>query len=128
MWVQPTRSKDPVDVVSLHQEYGIVLGLYDGILLHCVGYPELNEDPAYLGHLCNDAAGKVARQSKYWKKARKHTNAIFGSVGSDLYKCIISMRPIAQGSEVLVPYGFDYWETKERLQGGQYRRHAVEPR
>ena len=109
-----TESREPADVVTIHQEYGICIDFHDGIVLQGVGYPELNDDPAYLGHLCNDAAGKVSKL-KYEKKTRKHANAGVTKVHSGLHRCVVSTRPIPKGSEVLVCYGPGYWETQAQM-------------
>ena len=109
--VPGTRSRE--EVFAIHQEYGTLLGIHRGTCLQAVGFPDLREDPAYLGHLANDAVGPETRDDEYERKLDGRVNAFFEPVHSGLYQCLVATRHRAKGEEVLVAYGAEYWQAQE---------------
>ena len=83
----------------------------DGVRL--VGFPELDQDSAYLGHLINDAAGPCEREKQYWDRACKRINALPKRVNSAAHVMYVAARDIPKGSEVLTAYGPEYWRGVE---------------
>lgn len=78
-----------------------------------VGDPARNMDPAYLGHLANDAAfllpgGDV---ETYKKDVKLGTNAAHLSL-EGCHFVTVATRSIKKNEEVLVSYGEGYWETR----------------
>lgn len=111
----PSNPKTCEEVYEIHQEYGAVLGSHIGVVLQAVGFPELVDDPAYLGHLANDACiAPDARlgASAYDQGVGNRVNASFAIIQSELHHCIVAITPIAKGSEILVRYGAEYWQAQ----------------
>ena len=102
------------EVFEIHQQYGYVAFEHKGLLLQTVGFPELAEDPAYLGHMANDAVGpgrtkKTLKKTKATPHRKATQNATFAPINSVMHACLIATRPISKGSKVFVSYGADYW-------------------
>lgn len=81
-----------------------------------VGLPELIQDHAYIGHMCNDAATcemmppltEAAVREKYRKESARGSNATLESL-LDALVAVVASRPILEGEEVFVSYGAEYW-------------------
>lgn len=78
-----------------------------------VGDPARKEDPAYLGHLANDAAcfspgGDVGT---YKEESGRGANAAHFSL-EGCHFATVATRAIAKDEEILVSYGEGYWETR----------------
>lgn len=79
-----------------------------------LGHPGLVDNPAYLGHLCNDPAKilQITSQEEYDKyiaDSEGRANARYASI-YDCHIAIVATKSIEEGEEVLVPYGGDYWK------------------
>lgn len=109
-YVVPGNQKTREDVFAIHQKYGLPLWIYEGTVLQAVGFPELVDDPAYLGHMANDAVGPETSVAEYERKNAKRANASFIPLHSMLHHGIIATQPITAGSEILVSYGVEYWQ------------------
>jgi len=79
-----------------------------------VGLPQLVQDPAYLGHMINDSARCQSREPRELERYRKEgvtkCNATFEGL-LDAVVAVVASKPIAEGEEILVAYGAEYWLT-----------------
>merc|ERR1712129_250017 len=118
--VSPTRSgvKFADHVPSSMRNAEAVLGKYrpyaydiDGYYA-AVGLPELSQNPAYQGHMCNDGATLQpgGALSKYTSDSTANNNASLECLLDGLV-VVIASRVIEEGEEVLVSYGAEYWMT-----------------
>jgi hypothetical protein len=75
-----------------------------------VGLPFLCDNPAYLGHMANDALNFHDGMEDYDEEVYlKANNATFKQFDKNLVTAIVATRDIRQGEEVTVPYGRPYW-------------------
>jgi len=80
-----------------------------------VGVPFLDQDPAYLGHFANDGAPSEmipvceADCADYVLASNLAANAINEDIASESHMVTVATRDIAQGEEIFVTYGPDYW-------------------
>mmetsp|Transcript_75648 Transcript_75648/g.245016 ORF Transcript_75648/g.245016 Transcript_75648/m.245016 type:complete len:285 (-) Transcript_75648:97-951(-) len=111
----PEGMRDAVAVLKDYRPYSYdVDGLYA-----VVGLPHLTSDPAYLGHMVNDATRCASRApeelDRYRKDSAAKCNATFEGL-LDAVVAVVASRPIAAGEEVLVAYGAEYWLTLDTAQ------------
>ena len=104
-----------------------------------MGHPELDDNPAYIGHFANDGAGHLAYESPdsprnidaslelgldtdsdefgvedniaaYVLKSFDVANAMHQPLDEDEFHMVtVAIRDIKKGEEILVTYGPDYW-------------------
>ena len=86
--------------LSLNDEYSII------------GLPEYNNDPTYMGHICNDGArGHTPEDKKIYDKISiLKSNACFRNI-CDCMMAIVALTDICINEEILVTYGHGYWLT-----------------
>ena len=123
----------PGDVLMYHPTDGILFGghvpngirevdLVDGWLDYSlaedeeyavVGIPDLNQDPAYLGHFANDGARLLGvddgAADDYLAASERARNAQHVDVADGLHMVTLATRRIHLGEEIFVSYGEDYW-------------------
>ena len=78
-----------------------------------IGLPEINNNPAYLGHICNDGAQGHSIKDKeiYEKISVIKSNAYYKNI-CDCMVAIVAFRDIKINEEILVTYGHGYWITR----------------
>lgn len=78
-----------------------------------IGMPEINNNPAYLGHICNDGAqGHTIKDKEIYEKISViKSNAYYKNI-CDCMIAIVAFRDIKPGEEILVTYGHGYWITR----------------
>jgi len=78
-----------------------------------IGLPEIYNNPAYLGHFCNDGARGHNEKDKqiYETVSVVKSNAYFKNI-CDCMMAIVAIRDIDIGEEILVTYGHGYWITR----------------
>jgi hypothetical protein len=86
--------------LSLNDEYSII------------GLPEYNNDPTYMGHICNDGArGHTPEDKKIYDKISiLKSNACFRNI-CDCMMAVVALRDISINEEIFVTYGHGYWLT-----------------
>jgi uncharacterized protein Veg len=86
--------------LSVNDEYSII------------GLPEYNNDPTYMGHICNDGARGHKPEDKliYDKISILKSNACFRNI-CDCMMSVVALRDISINEEILVTYGHGYWLT-----------------
>eukprot|EP00928_Gymnodinium_smaydae_P072235 TRINITY_DN55632_c0_g1_i1.p1 TRINITY_DN55632_c0_g1~~TRINITY_DN55632_c0_g1_i1.p1 ORF type:complete len:259 (+),score=49.96 TRINITY_DN55632_c0_g1_i1:114-890(+) len=96
-------------------EYSTYAYDVDG-LYALVGLPQLDQDPAYLGHLCNDgvAVAECRDAIDYESKSIIANNAAFQSI-LDAAVAVVALKRIGEGEEILASYGHSYWTALPRL-------------
>ena len=123
----------PGDVLMYHPTDGILFGghvpksireveLVDGWLDYSlaedddyavVGIPDLNQDPAYLGHFANDGARLLGvdegAADDYVAASERARNAQHVDVADGLHMVTLATRHIRRGEEIFVSYGEEYW-------------------
>lgn len=72
------------------------------------GCPNMVNDPAYLGHMCNDGADGSQLKNIYENISKERCNAEYKNI-IDCCIAIIAINDINIGDEILVTYGYDYW-------------------
>jgi len=77
-----------------------------------IGLPEYNNDPTYMGHICNDGARGHSLEDKkiYDKISILKANACFRNI-CDCMMAVVALRDININEEILVTYGHGYWLT-----------------
>jgi SET domain-containing protein len=75
-----------------------------------IGVPEINDNPMYLGHICNDGARGHTEKDKqiYEKVSVIKSNAYFKNI-CDCMMAVIAIKDIKKDDEILVTYGHGYW-------------------
>ena len=76
-----------------------------------VALPELDEDPAYLGHFANDGARaptNSAELASYVIDSNEMSNAMHQDL-LDCHMVTVATRDIRRGEEIFVTYGPEYW-------------------
>lgn len=75
-----------------------------------IGFPEINDNPSYLGHICNDGARGHSEKDKdiYNTVTSIKTNARF-KVICDCIVVVVAVKDINIDEEILVPYTHSYW-------------------
>lgn len=75
-----------------------------------IGVPEINENPMYLGHICNDGARGHTEKDKqiYEKVSVIKSNAYFKNI-HDCMMAVTAIKDIKKDDEILVTYGHGYW-------------------
>ena len=116
-YVIPGQGRTQSEVWEIHQAYGHVQGTHEGLRLQGIGYPELTDSPAYLGHLANDASGPRLSARRYEKLVYRRRNASIMGIHSPLHGCVVAVEAIPKGGEVLVVYGHEYWVEQNRNVG-----------
>ena len=81
--------------------------------MEVVGFPDLCDDPAYLAHMANDGVGPAGSVDQYSKGIVATCNASIARIFCMMCGAIFAVRPIPAGTEVLVVYGYDYWEQRQ---------------
>jgi uncharacterized protein Veg len=86
--------------LSVNDEYSII------------GLPEYDNDPTYMGHICNDGArGHTLEDKKIYDKISiLKSNACFRNI-NDCMMAVVALRNISINEEILVTYGHGYWLT-----------------
>jgi hypothetical protein len=86
--------------LSVNDEYSII------------GLPEYDNDPTYMGHICNDGARGHKPEDKliYDKISILKSNACFRNI-YDCMMAVIALKDININEEILVTYGHGYWLT-----------------
>jgi uncharacterized protein Veg len=86
--------------LSVNDEYSII------------GLPEYDNDPTYMGHICNDGARGHTLEDKiiYDKISILKSNACFRNI-CDCMMAVVALRDISINEEILVTYGHGYWLT-----------------
>ena len=82
-----------------------------------IGLRALDDNPAYVGHLVNDAARMRLRSFDSAEEYMAESMALANAGHVDLEGChtaTIATKAIAEGEEVLVSYGPNYWRSKQR--------------
>jgi hypothetical protein len=78
-----------------------------------VGIPDLNQDPAYLGHFANDGARLLGvdegAADDYVAASERARNAQHVDVADGLHMVTLATRHIRRGEEIFVSYGEEYW-------------------
>jgi SET domain-containing protein len=89
-----------------YKDYQLVINeTYSGI-----GIPEINDNPTYMGHLCNDGARGHSIDDKkiYETVSVLKSNAYFKNI-CDCMMSVIAIKDIEPNEEILVTYGHGYW-------------------
>jgi hypothetical protein len=75
-----------------------------------IGFPEINDNPSYLGHICNDGARSHNEKDKeiYMKVTLIKSNATFHVI-CDCIVAVVAVKDINIDEEILVPYTPGYW-------------------
>jgi len=75
-----------------------------------IGIPEINNNPAYLGHFCNDGArGHTEKDKKIYETVSVlKSNAYFKNI-CDCMMAVVAIKDIKKNEEILVTYGHGYW-------------------
>jgi len=81
-----------------------------------IGLPEITNNPAYLGHLCNDGAmGHSEKDKKIYETVSVlKSNAFFKNI-CDCMMVVVAMKDIKENEEILVTYGHGYWLSRSRI-------------
>jgi hypothetical protein len=76
-----------------------------------IGNPNLIEDPAYIGHICNDGVINPCSKSKqiYEEESAEKGNAKFVRI-KNCHLALVSTRNINEDDEIFVKYGYSYWD------------------
>eukprot|EP00310_Coccolithus_braarudii_P009393 CAMPEP_0183373938 /NCGR_PEP_ID=MMETSP0164_2-20130417/112912_1 /TAXON_ID=221442 /ORGANISM="Coccolithus pelagicus ssp braarudi, Strain PLY182g" /LENGTH=279 /DNA_ID=CAMNT_0025550889 /DNA_START=84 /DNA_END=923 /DNA_ORIENTATION=- len=92
--------------------------LYVTGVFSAVGNPSLRDDPAYLGHLANDASTclEPKRVDDYRREVAAAANAVPVWV-EGCHLALQASKPIAEGEEVLYAYGEGWWLTRGGHEG-----------
>jgi len=79
-----------------------------------MGIPEIYNNPAYLGHFCNDGArGHTVEDKKIYETISvMKSNAYYKNI-CDCMITIVALRDIKIDEEILVTYGHGYWITRD---------------
>jgi hypothetical protein len=82
------------------------------------GHPNLTNDPAFLGHMINDGAKGHSTTDLHNQKDKVLYDKVSHILGNaefypvvGLCCVILATKEIHIGEEVLVSYGYSYWET-----------------
>jgi SET domain-containing protein len=77
-----------------------------------IGLPEYDNDPTYMGHICNDGARghTIADKKIYETVSILKSNACYRNI-CDCMMAIVAIRDIEINEEILVTYGHGYWLT-----------------
>ena len=75
-----------------------------------IGVSEINDNPTYLGHFCNDGArGHTISDKKIYETVSVlKSNAYFKNI-CDCMMAVVAIKDININEEVLVTYGHGYW-------------------
>jgi hypothetical protein len=75
-----------------------------------IGFPEINVNPSYLGHICNDGARGHSEKDKdiYNTVTSIKSNARFKII-CDCIVAVVAVKDINIDEEILVPYTHGYW-------------------
>lgn len=81
-----------------------------------IGDPAQCSDPAYLGHMANDAAmcvgpGTAKQVYELASEAAANVGLVTKSV-SGCHHAVVATKPIASGCEIFMSYGSSYWLTR----------------
>jgi hypothetical protein len=77
--------------------------------LSIIGHPKMIQDTSYLGHMINDICNEGKNETKYNQSLSK-CNVAGKGICNGRYLAIIALKNIKQGEELLMSYGFKYWE------------------
>jgi SET domain-containing protein len=79
-----------------------------------IGMPEITNNPAYLGHICNDGArGHSVKDKEIYEKISVLKSNAHYKIICDCIVAIVAMRNIEIDEEILITYGHGYWITRE---------------
>lgn len=83
-----------------------------------VGDPELCDDQAYLGHMCNDGSmcSSPEERASYEQESASASNAAFIGI-EGCHFSVQATRAIKAGAEILVSYGAGYWLSRNGFDG-----------
>ena len=101
------------EVEDLDRRYSIGLDAGDTFVA-MLGCPQLNQDPAYLGHMANDSEHAPDQSRRQQKLAKRQVNAEFCDIASAAHKAVVALKRIPAGTEVLCSYGDGYWRERAR--------------
>lgn len=113
------------------------------------GDPRIHNNPAFIGHMCNDgqkhdlleynAEAKMEYKNNVWKVCNAaiekrpiesiyiHDSTEIQRYRPDLAMFIMAIKDIKKGDEILIPYGFHYWlsANKREKEDGTVYLYAV---
>lgn len=77
-----------------------------------IGFPDINDNPSYLGHICNDGARGYSEKDKeiYMNDILIKSNAM-SHIICDCIVAVVAIKDINIDEEILVPYSHEYWMT-----------------
>lgn len=82
-----------------------------------VGFAQLDNDPVYLGHFCNDGASVIPQSTEdvalYLEESVTRANAEEQSI-LDSHVAIVATRDIQKDEEIFLCYGVEYWMQQQQ--------------
>ena len=82
-----------------------------------VGFAQLDNDPVYLGHFCNDGASVIPQSTEdvalYLEQSVTRANAEEQSI-LDSHVAIVATRDIQKDEEIFLCYGVEYWMQQQQ--------------
>ena len=107
------NARSQAELHEIIQTYSFHLGTTGGVRAEVVGFPDLCDQPAYLAHIANDGVGPSGSADQYNKNIVATCNASLARIYCRMCVGIFAVSPIPTGTEVLVPYTFDYWDQRQ---------------
>ena len=91
-------------------------------MMSLVGDPTLVDDPAYLGHMLNDAMAcqSISDLSSYAIATASHVNAAHKPL-LGCHFASVTTRRVEAGSELFASYGPAYWLSRQGISGDTIR-------
>lgn len=79
-----------------------------------IGLPQLDQDPAYLGHFANDGVSELPRTledtfTTYCEESLSRANAREQDILNGCHMVLMATRDIAKDEEIFLCYGPEYW-------------------
>ena len=105
-------TSEEAEVKDMIRRYSVALGPEESgeTLVYLLGCPRLAKDPAYLGHLVNDAPHAPGLSKRQQKLAQRQVNAALIPIASFAHMALVARKRIPAGTEVLSSYGLGYWK------------------
>lgn len=87
-----------------------------------IGVKQIDDDLTYVGHLINDGVkcdNTPQSHSVYWRVVPMKDNCMFKTLKHGLHVAVLATRDIAEGEELLVPYGHAFWSSYHERHHGR---------
>lgn len=113
---------DEMDDGGNHWDADYLMYLTEEIGL--IGLPQLDQDPAYLGHFANDGISKIPQTmqdvfSTYLEESTAQANAREQEILNGCHMALVATRDLAKDQEIFLCYGPEYWIQQAGFGGTQ---------